>query len=611
MKGRARKQDAKFFVFGDPQEDRRSKLDLRVAQKMERRIQNIIEQRMGVHAPTIQVFPSCNEQNQSKAFSKELAAVEAGAYRVGDATVDLQSSKSLLNRYFLSIPLDPFVRCKKESLLAYMPCFENNKLALPIHLPSDIRNVVLPSKYNKLPRREQQKILSLMACVRLQCYGLLNERLLPLNRKDMQSRVLKVATQKLEKIETQSINLDNFYATNSRHLMVYPIRQKSITLTDYYVKLKGRGHSLGLITTTPIDKLLPPFLLHHAEFGEISISIGEPSCITCSGDEFSMLQDIFLLLLNERWCRRSRNTFYETRKKDQYKAVTRPYLVGVLSAEEVLDWDLMKLLLAESKRSKEERILATRKASPFGRLPEPRIWRPSYNEHINYVVFGPSGINCGEQVTYEKEGVNTYCDYYKQTYSLEFLEECPLFHSQRMWFLPSGLPTKSNSVVSSESNDNSFVTVDIPQHAFFEDTLANAHIASLSVFLPQILFLFERHQKTEAFIKHCEIHIPTLGNCLKKMNFKDVEIAITSKSGNPEENYDKWEWIGDAVLKLLQTDSLLKSPRFKHFIRFLHEGDLSMLRSCKLCIYLCFFMLMIFSMSNRSNILFIIFSNGD
>ena len=60
-----------------------------------------------------------------------------------------------------------------------------------------------------------------------------------------------------------------------------------------------------------------------------------------------------------------------------------------------------------------------------------------------------------------------------------------------------------------------------------------------------------------------------------------VALAVTTKSCNPNENYDSWEWVGDAVLKLLQTDSILKSEKFKHFVRFLHEGDLSMLRSGK------------------------------
>jgi len=594
MKGRARKQDAKFFVFGDPHDDRRSKLDLCVAQKMERRIQNIIEQRMGIYAPTIQVFSLYDENNQSPALSKEIAAVEAGAYKVGNATVDIQSAKSLLNRYFLSIPLDPFVRCKKESLLAYMPCFETDRLILPIHLPSDIRNVILPTKYRNLPRREKQKVLSLMACVRLQCYGLLNERLLPLTRKDMQSHILKVATQKLEKIETTSLNLDDFYTGGRRHLMVYPLKQKNISLSNYHSKLNGKGHSLGLITTAPI-KQIKPFPLYHAEFGEVINSIQEPTYISCSSEEFAILQQIFLLLLNERWCRRSRNTFYETRKQDQYNAVTRPYLVGVLSSSDDLDWDFMKMLLNESKRSKEERTRVTREISSSEGLSEPRIWRTWYNEFIQYVVFGPSGKLCGAAVPYEKEGVSTYCDYYEQTYSLDFSEDCPLFLAQRMWLLPSGLPTKCTNVLPTDLKDDCFSSVEIPQQAFFEDTLANAHIASLSVFLPQILFLFERQQKTEAFIEHCEMHIPTLGICFRKMDFDRVALAITAKSCNPDENYDKWEWIGDAVLKLLQTDSLLKSPRFKHFVRFLHEGDLSMLRSAmgtnerlkQICNHLC------------------------
>ena len=226
MKGRARKQDAQFFVFRDPHDNRRSRLELCVAQKMERRIQRIIQQRMGIYAPTIQVFSSHNENMQGPVLPKELAAVEAGAYKVGNATVDIQSAKSLLNRYFLSIPLDPFVRCRKESLLAYMPCFESDRLVLPIHLPSDIRNVILPAKYKNLPRREKQKILSLMACVRLQCYGLLNERLLPLTRKDMQSHILQVATQKLQKIETIFKSYSDFVSI----LSIYGISRNLILL---------------------------------------------------------------------------------------------------------------------------------------------------------------------------------------------------------------------------------------------------------------------------------------------------------------------------------------------------------------------------------------------
>lgn len=582
MKGRARKRDAKFFVFRDTHDSRESNLELCVAQRMEHRIQRFIEERMRIYAPRI-LDMSSNDRTLAStiALPKEIAAVEAGMYKVGDATVDVQSAKALLNRYFLSIPLDPFVRCKKESLLAYMPCFESNKLVLPVHLPNDIRTVVLPERYVDFPRREKQKFLSLMACVRLHCHGLLSERLLPLGRKDMQSRILQGVTQKLEKVQAVSLDLDCFYNSNRRHFVVYPFNQESQLLSQYSDSLNGEGRTLGLITTAPI-RPIEPFQLHHAEFGKVEISVGEAFVVSCSKSEFDILQKILLLLINSRWSRKSRNIFYETRTKDQYDAVIPPYLVGILSSGSELDWDFMNELVGESNRSIEERTSAARNYSPSVQLTKPRICCSSYNEFVPYVVFGPTGESCGARIPHENEDVNTYCEYFEKFHSLRLSTDCPLFRVHRIWSLPSGLPTKPRSKETGRNSDNSTTdSVEIPQQAFIEEPLANAHIALLCLFLPQVLFAFERQQKTEAFIEHCEAHIPTLGSCFRKMKFSRVALAVTAKSCNPDENYDGWEWVGDAVLKLLQTDSILKSAKFKHFVRFLHEGDLSMLRSGK------------------------------
>ena len=57
---------------------------------------------------------------------------------------------------------------------------------------------------------------------------------------------------------------------------------------------------------------------------------------------------------------------------------------------------------------------------------------------------------------------------------------------------------------------------------------------------------------------------------------------MTSKSCNPGDCYDKLEWFGDAVLKIAQTDAILKSVELREWIPFLHEGDLSTLRSGEL-----------------------------
>jgi dsRNA-specific ribonuclease len=55
--------------------------------------------------------------------------------------------------------------------------------------------------------------------------------------------------------------------------------------------------------------------------------------------------------------------------------------------------------------------------------------------------------------------------------------------------------------------------------------------------------------------------------------------ALTSLSCSEEDSYDKLEWLGDAVLKLVQTQSLMYSRDFSQLVELLHEGDLSTLRS--------------------------------
>ena len=55
--------------------------------------------------------------------------------------------------------------------------------------------------------------------------------------------------------------------------------------------------------------------------------------------------------------------------------------------------------------------------------------------------------------------------------------------------------------------------------------------------------------------------------------------ALTAVSCSEEASYEKLEWLGDAVLKVVQTQSLIYSRDFSRWIELLHEGDLSTLRS--------------------------------
>ena len=104
--------------------------------------------------------------------------------------------------------------------------------------------------------------------------------------------------------------------------------------------------------------------------------------------------------------------------------------------------------------------------------------------------------------TNKSENDKTYREYYKEVYSLDIPRDCPLFRTHRIWSFDSGMPTKPRSGGSDVDSEHlSFEYVGIPQQALIEEPFANAEIALLCLFLPQVLYSFERQQKTEAFLK--------------------------------------------------------------------------------------------------------------
>jgi dsRNA-specific ribonuclease len=282
-------------------------------------------------------------------------------------------------------------------------------------------------------------------------------------------------------------------------------------------------------------------------------------------------------------------------EKEEYSGVVAPYLIGIVSSSGQLDWDFMKNLLCESSRSEEERTGAVFSASPNEKLPEPRLWSPLYDEHVTYIAYGPSGETCEAAFPHEKEGVTSYHDYFVKHRGYDVPKESLLFDVQRLWALPSNFPVLEedeesgpyNSPVAktTESRYNTcteLASVKLAQGACFEPLVANAHVALLCSLLPQFLFFFERLLVTKSFINHCVLHIPTLGQCVTSLPVEKVSNALTAKSCSLEDSYDKLEWFGDAILKLVQTDSLMKSVELRQWIAFLHEGDLSTLRSGKI-----------------------------
>jgi hypothetical protein len=628
MKGRARQRDAKFFVFRDTDDTGVSNLPLKVAQEMERRIQQFIESKSRSRLPAqLLPFKPSFDSSGLEVVQNEFVALEAGCYTVPHGRVDVHSAKSLLNRYALSVPLDPFCRNSKESLFAHLPYFGPENLVLPSHLPSEVRVVTLPEQYQHLPKKEKQKMLSLVACVRLHSLGLLNDRLLPLTRKDMQRQVLRVVTKDLREIPFSPASAKKFCSSLTFQMYIYPIKQTSTAFTEIEQTLQGKGHRLALVCVEPMELSIPPIILRHPEFGATTASFGDVSTVLFTEEQRLTLSRVFVLLMNERWRRRSRNMNFRMQNDDEYLAAAStisPYLVGIISREGRLDWDLMNTLLAEASRSKTERTKAVLHFSKESPLVEPRVWAPLYDEPVSYIVYGPSGETCSAPFPHEKEGVNSYQDYFNKFREYNVPSDSPLFEAQRLWSKPSSLQffdsedDVKNMVpgIKTESSRHSvckeLASVKLAQAACLEPPLANAHVALLCSILPQCLYVYERHMNTKAFIDHCSANFSSLGRYLANIEIDKVVSALTAKSCSLDSNYEKLEWFGDAVvsricvynslrlypwtlmivysvisllislnwkLKLVQTDSLIKSLELRNWIRFLHEGDLSTLRS--------------------------------
>jgi len=157
MKGRARQKNAKFFVFHNTTEEQaKSFLHLSSAQDLERRVHCFIDRKSKsdmLDYTQGERSDSTSDEHGQAPSNVELAALEAGMYTVENGRVDLHSAKSLLNRYALSVPLDPFSRTSRESLFAHMPFFEEHRVILPSHIPNHVRTVSLPEKYYDLKKK--------------------------------------------------------------------------------------------------------------------------------------------------------------------------------------------------------------------------------------------------------------------------------------------------------------------------------------------------------------------------------------------------------------------------------------------------------------------------
>ncbi len=327
MKGRARQTNAKFFVFQDTSSAASLSpyMHLHTAQNTDLRVRQFIESRPeytpALSDPIINFLPFNGDSNA------ELVAVERGEYRTKSGFVDLSSAKTLLNRYTLSIPLDVSFRSTRDSYGLHLPQFEENRLILPSHIPSSARCILLPESYRKNGKKENQNVLSLIACVRLHKLNLLNDRLLPLKRKDMQNRLLGVALTELFISGKTPPQKCPPMPKQKNEVFIYKICQSGKHFDQNDKVLGGAGRSLCLVTLVPLALGSTSMTFQHIEIGEITVDIKNPCLKQLGGDEWDFCTKFHTVLMNARWRKRTSSYFYVYNPEKVKKGILPPYVL--------------------------------------------------------------------------------------------------------------------------------------------------------------------------------------------------------------------------------------------------------------------------------------------
>jgi hypothetical protein len=506
----------------------------------------------------------------------------------------------LLNRYVLKQPMDPVVRSSKVTLSAHLPIYNDTELLLPASLPLSVRVVSLPPEHLTKKKEDRHKILAMIACIRLHGLDLLSDRLLPLSWNDMEERLSSVVVTSFDQAirnfpttpEPDHVTREQALPT-LRRVYIYRIVQENDRIEAARSMVNGGVYQLALVSECPLveaDSL--SWVQGHREFGNVHISLREsPISCVCGDEERKLLTDMFELLLNERWRRRTRPFRFRMKPcNSDSKAPLFPacYLAYLDPAGSVA-WDRMRFLVVESRRTREERLDAVVNASTNGSLPHPRIWLPLYDELQEYVVSGPSEQTCGDPNAINPE--ETYQEFFAKRWNYDVSPSETMVCAKDVWHFPKAIrpplpPGSSPHPTSLESRARGEMwPLRLPSCACIEAVLADSTVVLDAVLLPQILYSLELRRTAYAFIAHCETKLPVLAGCLQEIassNIKYIEIMLTAASCRLSTSFEKLEWLGDAVLKLMVTDSLIHSKDLKGWIRYLHEGYLSTSRGGKL-----------------------------
>ena len=170
--------------------------------------------------------------------------------------------------------------------------------------------------------------------------------------------------------------------SEQKELYIYPLIQHGEIFEQHDNILTG-NRKLCILSLTPLDAGCNLSLsLNHRQLSSVHCSLGAPSRESMmSFSQWEICQLFYTTLMNSRWRRRTSRSHFEFSETSQ--SIFPPYLVSCLSAGNLLDWDYMKLIIREYKRSDHEK----KEAAQNWTGQKPRLFAPIYDPNNTYIAF--------------------------------------------------------------------------------------------------------------------------------------------------------------------------------------------------------------------------------
>ena len=430
-----------------------------------------------------------------------------------------------------------------------------------------------------MSRKTNERLLALIACVRLHRHKLLNDQLLPCKTEQIKN-IVPTPTP-LVKLNTISLPRPRPVTPRSMiKVFAYPLVQSGPVFEQHDSVLKGNNRYLCILSQQPLRSQLHLDLVHY-ELGSVHCAFGLTKEIEISPSRWSKCHEFYSIIMNLRWRRKRSRSFLTLLEKEELSHFPI-FSIACMTPDNNLDWSRLDRVISDYHRDESQRFEATN----YGICDSPKIWCPCYAPNSTYIVVGAhKTIRCGSPFPEDK--FTSFKEYYSQKKGIDISEQSPMFIAHHPWEYQ-----KKDTVKKRRARDEDpplekgqicegLAFVLLPKEVSMEAPFCDAALYLHLILLPQILYELERSETALSFVAYCVDVLPVLGSYLKNVDVKEVVEAMTARSSGKKYSYDRMEYLGDAVLKLLQTDSLVhaKDEVVKEWLDTLEEGELSTIRS--------------------------------